>query len=89
LLFIAISECKIKFGEELGEIVWEEINSVFDVLPIAAIVDSKIFCIHGGIPSFSLMKLSDSIEIINQIKCPLTDPENESPLGKMILNYFK
>jgi len=32
------AECINKFGRELGQNVWEEINNVFDVLPLAAIV---------------------------------------------------
>lgn len=67
----------------MGEQVWEEINEVFDCLPLAAIVDSKIFCIHGGIPS-SLNNSTNSgkVDEINSIKCPLKDPESESALGK-------
>ena len=36
------SECIQKFGPDLGEEVWAAVNSVFDVLPIAAIVDDKV-----------------------------------------------
>jgi hypothetical protein len=95
------SECKTKFGNELGEEVWEEVNQVFDCLPLAAVVDSKIFCIHGGIPSFSSpnnnannngsaadLRRSESsccIELINSIKCPLKDPESESQLAWELL----
>ena len=69
-----------KFGETLGQQVWEEINNAFDCMPIAAVVDNKIFCIHGGIPS-NLNGQPVFLEDINKIPCPLKDPENESPLA--------
>lgn len=31
-----------KFGDTLGKEVWDAINSVFDVLPLAAIIDDKV-----------------------------------------------
>lgn len=36
------SECIQKFGADLGGEVWEAVNAIFDVLPIAAIVDNKV-----------------------------------------------
>lgn len=40
--------CTRKFAAE-GEFIWERMNDVFEFLPIAALVDSTILCIHGGI----------------------------------------
>lgn len=37
-----IRECLGKFGDALGREVWEAINSVFDVLPLAAVIDDQV-----------------------------------------------
>jgi diadenosine tetraphosphatase ApaH/serine/threonine PP2A family protein phosphatase len=49
--------------------IWRLCNEVFDLLPIGAIVDSKIFCVHGG--------LSPDIKLYEQI--PLLDRQEELP----------
>jgi diadenosine tetraphosphatase ApaH/serine/threonine PP2A family protein phosphatase len=39
--------------------VWMACNTAFDLLPIAAVVDRKIFCVHGG--------LSRNIDFVEQL----------------------
>ena len=41
---------------QVGHEVWESVNQVFDALPLAAIVDNSIFCVHGGIPAPSVLR---------------------------------
>ncbi|CAM9963654.1 unnamed protein product [Ascophyllum nodosum] len=43
-------QCQNRFGEDLGERVWESCNAVFDRLPLAGVIDNDVFCVHGGIP---------------------------------------
>jgi hypothetical protein len=43
-------QCRDRFGDELGYRVWESCNRTFDRMPLAAVVDQDIFCVHGGIP---------------------------------------
>lgn len=52
-------ECFLKLGEQpsLPFSVFNRINDVFDWLPLAAVIDDKIICVHGGIGS-SLIHLS-------------------------------
>ena len=45
---------------------WRYFNDVFDYLPIAAIIEGKIFCVHGGLsPKISFI---DQIRLINRLQ---------------------
>jgi serine/threonine-protein phosphatase 4 catalytic subunit len=61
-------ECLRKYGSSN---VWRYCCDVFDNLPVAAIVDSQIFVVHGGI-SPSLTSI-DSIRTIDRFQEPPTD----------------
>jgi Calcineurin-like phosphoesterase len=45
-----IYQCRARFGDDLGYRIWEQTNQVFDRMPLAAVIDQDIFCVHGGIP---------------------------------------
>ena len=41
-MFTFKAECVSKFGDEMGERVWEAVNKCFDALPLAAVIDDKV-----------------------------------------------
>ena len=43
--------------------VWKNCNEVFDYLPLAAIINNKVFCVHGGL-SPSVLSIQDVRKII-------------------------
>lgn len=54
-------ECLRKYGSVN---VWRYCTEIFDFLPLAAIIDDKIFCVHGGLsPSFDTL---DEIKTIDR-----------------------
>ena len=57
------TECQRKYGNPL---VWQYITDVFNYLPIAAIVDRGIFCVHGGL-SPSIQNIDD-LKLLNRIQ---------------------
>lgn len=82
-------ECMKKYGNEK---VWRLFTEVFNYLPLAALVDNQIFCVHGGL-SPKIQKIDD-IRAINRYvdiphngaMCDLlwSDPD-EGKMGIIIL----
>ncbi|CAD2100999.1 protein phosphatase containing kelch-like domains, putative [Plasmodium vinckei lentum] len=62
-------ECKRRLKEDVDDksSCWAQINQVFEWIPIGALVEEKILCVHGGIGK-SIHTISD----ISQLKRPLT-----------------
>eukprot|EP01026_Neomeris_dumetosa_P048164 TRINITY_DN4158_c0_g2_i2.p1 TRINITY_DN4158_c0_g2~~TRINITY_DN4158_c0_g2_i2.p1 ORF type:complete len:916 (+),score=170.18 TRINITY_DN4158_c0_g2_i2:140-2749(+) len=68
-------ECMERLGDPDGKIVWNRINQLFNYLPLAALIENKIMCMHGGIGR-SIQQISQ----IEKLKRPLTMEE-----GGMVL----
>lgn len=60
-------ECIERLGEQAGVYVWRRINELFNYLPLAATIESKILCMHGGIG-----RCINKIEQIAELKRPVT-----------------
>ena len=44
------AECKRRLGgDEIGEVVLDAVWRLFDLLPLAALVEDRVVCMHGGI----------------------------------------
>ena len=63
-------ECDKAYGDNDVKEVFDKFNSVFNYLPLAAVVDEKTFCVHGGISP----QLAD-VNKITEIEKPLSREE--------------
>ncbi|XP_030745239.1 uncharacterized protein LOC115874277 isoform X2 [Sitophilus oryzae] len=77
-MFTFYKECCLKLGDKLGNEVWNAVNNAFDTMPIAATIDGKVFCCHGGCPP---PWLCPALSAINDIPSVLSQPETQSSLA--------
>lgn len=79
-----LADCVRKFAHD-GHDVWERINDVFEFLPIAALVERVILCIHGGIGD-SITTLDDLRGIAKPIEVVAEITEATTRQARMILD---
>ncbi|KAJ4903091.1 Serine/threonine-protein phosphatase BSL3 [Raphanus sativus] len=60
-------ECIERMGERDGIWVWHRMNRLFNWLPLAALIEKKIICMHGGIG-----RSINHVEQIESIQRPIT-----------------
>ncbi|KAG9134013.1 hypothetical protein Leryth_004719 [Lithospermum erythrorhizon] len=60
-------ECVERMGESDGIWAWNRFNQLFNCLPLAALIEKKIICMHGGIG-----RSINSIEQIEKLQRPIT-----------------
>ncbi|KAG5149906.1 hypothetical protein JHK82_016787 [Glycine max] len=60
-------ECIERMGENDGIWAWTRFNQLFNYLPLAALIEKKIICMHGGIG-----RSINSVEQIEKLERPIT-----------------
>ena len=71
-------ECAMKFKENIDDSgsFFSRCNRIFDKLPLAALVDDDIFCVHGGVGA-TLKNINELSEIHRPLKVN-HDPKNKT-----------
>jgi serine/threonine-protein phosphatase PP1 catalytic subunit len=72
-------ECKRRYSVKL----WKTFTDMFNCMPVAAIIDEKIFCTHGG-----LSPDLNSMEQIRRIMRP-TDVSHPWPFSMYLTNTMR
>ncbi|CAI9767893.1 unnamed protein product [Fraxinus pennsylvanica] len=60
-------ECIERMGESDGIWAWTRFNQMFNCLPLAALIEKKIICMHGGIG-----RSINTVEQIEKLERPIT-----------------
>ncbi|CAF1192427.1 unnamed protein product [Didymodactylos carnosus] len=66
-------ECLRKYGDAN---VWRYFTDLFDYLPLTAIVEDRIFCLHGGLsPSIDTLDQIRALDRVQEVPCagPMCD----------------
>ena len=70
-----LQECEERYDTELFELF----TDVFQWIPLAARINSCVFCVHGGIAAD--LELPDDIDTIHR---PVTEPMFHEPVGNLV-----
>jgi diadenosine tetraphosphatase ApaH/serine/threonine PP2A family protein phosphatase len=79
-------ECSMRLGEDPTDptSVFNKVNELFDWLPLAAVIEGKIICLHGGIGS-----TLNTIDQIEDLKRPLdVVHEVQTPIQQLIVDIL-
>lgn len=68
-------ELQRRYGSK-GHTLYKQFTNLFNYMPIAAVVEDKIFCCHGGIPK-DIMDFYNQAESICRPFDPCVDPPND------------
>ncbi|CAD8187082.1 unnamed protein product [Paramecium pentaurelia] len=73
-IFGFADECYLKYAEDINDpnSIYQRINRVFQYMPLAAVIEDKIFCVHGGIGQ--TIRTIDEIELIQKPLQIIHDP---------------
>ena len=70
-------ECSMRLGEDPSDpaSVFNKINELFDWLPLAAIIEDKLICLHGGIGSTlntldQIEELKRPLDVVHEVQTP-------------------
>ncbi|KAL5999222.1 Serine/threonine-protein phosphatase bsl3 [Asimina triloba] len=70
-------ECIERMGERDGIWAWHRINRLFNWLPLAALIEKKIICMHGGIG-----RSINHVEQIENLQRPITMEAGSFLIGR-------
>lgn len=78
-------ECVRKYGNAN---VWKMFTDLFDYLPLTAVVDDQIFCLHGGLsPSIDTLDHIRQLDRVQEVDCRIL--QMHSPLIFSYLVMFQ
>ena len=71
------------FGPKDGAMMCHLLNNVFDFMPMAAVIDGRVFCCHGGVPASLRPGEVCTMRELEAIPCPYSgmDPSNPDAAG--------
>lgn len=66
--------------------MWKTFIDVFNYMPIAGLIETKIFCMHGGIPNIDKLQERFTFQRIRDLKRPIVKVDSGATDEQNIVN---